>query len=89
MEYKSNAQHAVNKDLSYFKLKDELLQYINQQISELRTEVITMFEEDFNKTLHDVEEEITIIKSRINIQTEFRNKSKSSKNYYRFFHYKC
>ena len=58
------------KDLSYFKLKDELLQIINQQISDLRTEVITMFEEDFNKTLQDMDEEITMLKSKINIQTE-------------------
>ena len=59
-----------DKDLSYFKLKDELLQIINHQISDLRTEVITMFEDDFNKTLQDMDEEITMLKSKINIQTE-------------------
>ena len=50
------------------KLKIELLVYLNEQITELRTEVITMFEEDFNKALQDVEEEVKLIKGKVNIQ---------------------
>ena len=69
------AQHIVGET----EIKGELFVYINNQISNLREELIEMFEEDFNKVIHDMETDFVKENKKIRKEAEEQAKDFETK----------